>query len=95
MIYSIYDNMNDSSAVLIGLAIMLLVAFLLTRLTKPLKLPNVTVYIFAGLLIGPIFKLIFKTNLIKPELITGMDFLTDIALAFIGKYEKILIFIMN
>lgn len=70
--------------VLISLAIMLLVSFLLTRLTKPLRLPNVTAYIIAGVLLGPVMKLIFGDGLIPQDLIKGMSFITDLALAFIA-----------
>lgn len=71
--------------VLISLAIMLMVGFLLTRLTKPLRLPNVTAYILAGILLGPVSKLIFgPAGLIPAEITSGMSFLTDLALAFIA-----------
>lgn len=95
MILNFYDQFNISlpAATLIGLAIMLFVGFLLTRVTKPLKLPNVTAYIFTGIFIGPVFRLIFNTDLIHPDLVLGMDFLTDIALAFIafgvGRFFKL------
>ena len=39
--------------IIISVAVMLLSGFLLTRITKLLKLPNVTAYIVAGILIGP------------------------------------------
>lgn len=58
---------------------MLLAGFLLTRLTKLAKLPNVTGYIIAGILIGP-----HVLNLIPVELIDKMGFVSDIALAFIA-----------
>jgi len=51
----------------------------MTRITKKLKLPNVTAYIVTGILIGP-----YVLNLIPREVVTGMDFLADIALAFIA-----------
>ncbi|MBP5751569.1 MAG: cation:proton antiporter [Treponema sp.] len=53
--------------------------FLMTRLTKLLRLPNVTAYIVAGILIGP-----FCLNLVPQPIITGTEFLSDIALAFIA-----------
>lgn len=94
---TIYERLNISisipAATLIGLSIMLFVGFLLTRITKPLKLPNVTAYIFTGVLLGPVFRLIFNTEIIDPEVIGGMGFLADIALAFIafgvGRFFKI------
>lgn len=94
MLTSIFDNLTSPiSAVLIGLAIMLFGSFLATRVTKPLRLPNVTAYIFTGILIGPIFKMIFGVYLIKQDMVQGMDFLTDIALTFIafgvGRFLKL------
>ena len=57
-------------------------------LTKLVKLPNVTGYILAGVLIGP-----YALNLIPKSVANGMDFVTDVALAFIafgvGKYFKL------
>ena len=65
--------------VIISVALMLFSGFLLTRITKLLRLPNVTAYIVAGILIGP-----YCLNLVPQEIIDGTDFLSDIALAFIA-----------
>ncbi|MFA5486309.1 MAG: cation:proton antiporter [Bacilli bacterium] len=71
--------------ILMTLAIMLLIGFLFTRLTKLVKLPNVTAYIMTGVLLGPVATLILGgTPLFPEELRKGMDFITDIALAFIA-----------
>ena len=48
-----YGNMDESTIVLCSLAIILFAGFLVTRLTKYLRLPNVSGYIIAGVLIGP------------------------------------------
>lgn len=84
---------NPVPLVLIGVSVILLVAFLLTRLTKLVKLPNVTAYIIAGVLLGPILKLIYEPGLISNDMIKSFDFLTHIALAFIafgvGRFLKI------
>ncbi len=69
---------TDNSA-LLSISIILLFGFLMTRITKKLRLPNVTAYIVAGILIGP-----FCLNLIPQKIIDGTDFLPDIALAFIA-----------
>lgn len=58
---------------------MLFLGFLATRITKKLKLPNVTAYIITGILIGP-----YVLNLIPTRIIEGTAFLSDIALAFIA-----------
>ncbi|MCK9166606.1 MAG: cation:proton antiporter, partial [Acholeplasmataceae bacterium] len=84
----IFKDIGSTPAILISLGVMLFVGFLLTRLTKPLKLPNVTAYIFAGILIGP-----QVLGLVQEEVIDGLDFLTDLALAFIafgvGRFFKL------
>ena len=41
------------STIIISIAFMLLFGFAMTRITKLLKLPNVTAYILAGILNGP------------------------------------------
>lgn len=79
---------NPSAQIILSLAIMLLAGFLMTRLTKLIHLPNVTGYILAGVLIGP-----YALKLVPITVIQGMEFVTDIALAFIafgvGKYFKL------
>ena len=58
---------------------MLIAGYVMSRLTKKLKLPNVTGYIIAGILIGP-----YCINIIPAKVVEGMSFLADIALAFIA-----------
>lgn len=70
---------NSVATVIISIALMLFLGFSMTRLTKRLRLPNVTAYIVVGILIGP-----FCLNLVPATVIDGMDFLSDIALAFIA-----------
>ena len=70
---------NSVATVIISIALMLFLGFSMTRLTKRLRLPDVTAYIVVGILIGP-----FCLNLIPATVIDGMDFLSDIALAFIA-----------
>lgn len=65
--------------VIVSLAVMLTFGFLLTRLTKLVKLPNVTGYILAGIIIGP-----YCLNLVPSNIIGNLDFISDIALAFIA-----------
>lgn len=82
MLDSLYNKIGGTdsvSAIIISVAIILLSGFLMTRLTKLLKLPNVTAYIIAGVLIGP-----FCLNLIPESVIAGTSFLSDVALAFIA-----------
>ena len=69
----------SASATIVSMALMLFSGFLMTRLTKRLRLPHVTGYILAGILIGP-----FGLNMIPASFIAHTDFLSDIALAFIA-----------
>ena len=64
---------------IISVALMLAVGFLMTRITKKLRLPNVTAYIVGGILCGP-----YVLNLIPRSVVEGTSFLPDIALAFIA-----------
>lgn len=73
------QGLGSTPVILISLCLILLCGFLMTRLTKPLKLPNVTGYIIAGVIIGP-----GVLNLIPAEVISGMSFISDLALAFIS-----------
>lgn len=82
MLREIYHDLQQSSPVatiIISVAFMLFFGFLMTRITKKLRLPNVTAYIVTGVLMGP-----YCLDLIPGQVIGGMDFLADIALAFIA-----------
>lgn len=75
------DAMGTHSVaeIIISISLMLFAGFGMTRLTKRLRLPNVTAYIITGILLGP-----YCLKLIPTTVIDGMDFLSDIALAFIA-----------
>ncbi len=79
---------HSAGGVLLGVCILLTAGYLVTRVTKRLRLPNVTGYILAGILLGPC-----ALNLIPAWLSGGMDFLTDLALAYIafsaGRYFRV------
>jgi len=85
---SLFQDISSVASIIVSLSTMLFFGFASTRLTKLLKLPDVTGYILAGILIGP-----FALNLIPSGLIANMDFISDIALAFIafstGEYFKL------
>ena len=76
---NLLNHSNDTTIVLSSLSVILLAGFLFTRITKLAKLPNVTGYIVAGVLIGP-----YILNLIPHEMVENMGFISDIALAFIA-----------
>ena len=79
---------NQNAAVILSIALVLFTGFMMTRITKKFKLPDVTAYLFTGIILGP-----YVLNLIPDYVVTGMDFITDIASAYIafgvGKYFKL------
>ena len=77
--YKKLEATSPVSAVILAIAIILLAGFLMTRITKLLKLPNVTAYILAGIIIGP-----YCLNAVPENVINGSSFISDIALAFIA-----------
>lgn len=83
-----YSHLERETVILLSLAISLVTGFLMTRLTKKLRLPNVSGYIIAGILIGP-----GVLGLVPQATIDNMDYVSDIALAFIafgvGKFFQI------
>lgn len=76
---SLMGGLNGTTVILLSLSIILFAGFLVTRITKLAKLPNVTGYIIAGVLIGP-----HVLNIIPHSAVSGMSFISDIALAFIA-----------
>ncbi|RDU23743.1 cation:proton antiporter [Anaerosacchariphilus polymeriproducens] len=65
--------------IILEVAIMLLSGILFGRLVKQIKLPNVTGYLIAGLLLGPSFM-----NIIPTAMVHGFGVISDLALAFIA-----------
>ncbi|MFA6796471.1 MAG: cation:proton antiporter [Bacilli bacterium] len=91
--YSQYD-IDESFQAIISLCVITVVAFLLTRITKKMKLPNVTAYIISGIIIGP-----YLLNLVPTDIISSMSIVSDIGLGFIafgiGRYFNISTLIKN
>ena len=82
MLDTFYQKIFSSSptaVIIIAVSIMLFAGFSMTRITKLMKLPNVTAYIIAGIIIGP-----FCLKLVPASVVEGTDFISDIALAFIA-----------
>ena len=73
-VYEMLHITSSVSIIVISVALMLISGFAMTRITKKLKLPNVTAYI-----VGP-----YCLNLIPSNVVDGMSFIADIALAFIA-----------
>jgi len=67
------------SNIIFETAIILLAGLLLGRLGKFIKLPNVTGYLIAGLLLGPSF-----FNIIPISMVDGFTVISDVALGFIA-----------
>ena len=78
-LHSIIAGSSSVASVVISIAFMLFFGFAMTRITKLLKLPNVTAYIITGILLGP-----FCLKIVPSTVTDGMEFLADIALAFIA-----------
>lgn len=70
---------SSTTMILLSLSLILLAGFLFTRITNRIKLPHVTGYIVAGVLIGP-----YVLNLIPVHIVESMSFVSDIALGFIA-----------
>lgn len=73
------EGMRIASGIVISLGVILILGFLMTRLTKLLKLPNVIAYLLVGILIGPSL-----INLIPGEFIDRTSFISDVALVFVA-----------
>ena len=76
---SITGGMRLATGIVFSLGIILILGFLMTRLTKLLKLPNVIAYLLVGILIGPSL-----INLIPEEFISHSSFISDVALVFVA-----------
>lgn len=74
-----FQNTSSAAQSIIPIALILFSGFAMTRLTNLLRLPKVTAYIVAGILLGP-----YCLNLVPESFVEGTGFLADIALAFIA-----------
>lgn len=52
-IYEKFGVTSNVAIIIISVSVMLFGGFAMTRITKKLKLPNVTAYIITGILLGP------------------------------------------
>ena len=73
------QEQSPVAVIITSVALMLICGFLMTRITKLLRLPNVTAYIITGILLGP-----YCFKLIPDSVVSGMEFISDMALAFIA-----------
>ena len=68
------NGFSDVAVVLLCLCLMLFTGFLVTRATKLLRLPNVSGYIIAGILLGP-----GVLHAIPDSFLNGISFVSDLA----------------
>ena len=82
------EAMRIASGIILSLGVILILGFLMTRLTKLLRLPNVIAYLVVGIIIGPSL-----VNLIPGEFISRTSFISDVALVLVaftaGEFFKI------
>ena len=72
---------------LLSVSIAVLAGLLMTRAFKPFKLPSVTAYLIAGVLIGPYFLGSLHINglgFVSEEAVTNLSLISEVALAFIA-----------
>jgi len=67
------------NVIIIEVVLMIFLSILFGRIAKLLKMPNVTGYLIAGLILGPSF-----LNLIPTSMVNGFKVVSDMALAFIA-----------
>lgn len=79
MTRALLEGMSFGSRTMLSLSLSLFGGFSVTRVTKRMRLPDVSGYIIAGILMGPYF-----LDLIPSAFIAGTDFISDIALSFIA-----------
>lgn len=65
--------------ILLALSVAIAMGLLLTRLVKLIRLPDVTGYLVAGLLVGP-----YVLRVLTPELNDKLSIISDVALGFIA-----------
>lgn len=70
---------SPAALTIITISLMLFCGFAMTRITKLLRLPNVTAYIITGIVLGP-----YCLDAVPSNILDGTEFLSDVALAFIA-----------
>lgn len=73
--------------ILLSVSVAMLAGLLMTRVIKPLKLPSVTAYLIAGVLIGPFCLGSFHVDGVgftSPDAVSALSLVSEVALAFIA-----------
>ena len=78
--------MSLSLNVLMQLGIMILAGMFMGRMMKHIRLPNVTGYLLAGLLLGPYFlpALGCRFSILSESFVSGIGIISEVALGFIA-----------
>ena len=76
---SAVHSIGHEALILLLLGVLLTAGFLFTRITNKAKLPKVSGYIVAGIIIGP-----YVLGLLPFEMLDSMGFVGDVALSFIA-----------
>lgn len=74
-------------ATLLSISIAILAGLLMTRAVKPLKLPDVTAYLIAGVLVGPYCLGTMHINglgFVSESAVSGLSLISEVALGFIA-----------
>ena len=82
-----FEKGNSPMEILLSMSIALLTGLLMTRVLSPLKLPDVTAYLLAGVLVGPycLGQLgIAGLGFVSAEAVTSLTLISEIALGFIA-----------
>ena len=80
-------RINRKMTTLLSVSIAVLAGLLMTRAFKPFKLPSVTAYLIAGVLIGPYFLgslNIDGLGFVSEEAVAGLSLVSEVSLAFIA-----------
>lgn len=78
-LFTLYESFNSNAVILIAISVILFSGFLVSRVTKLLRLPDVSGCILAGILIGP-----SVLHAVPDSITAGMGFVNDVALSFIA-----------
>ena len=73
--------------ILLSLSVAILAGLLMTRVFKPLRLPSVTAYLVAGILVGPycLGRLgLDGLGFVKMDAVSKLSIISDVALGFIA-----------
>ncbi len=78
-------GLASNTVILFAIALFLSAGLLMSRVVKPLKLPAVTGYLVAGVLVGPfVLGMIPGLDFIDHEFISSFSIISDVALGFIA-----------